>query len=131
MVAKSSLGINYTTVSFWIFQCWFLLINIDEWNLNNISSKAIEMLRDPDWVSKITHLDQDVLNVLLNGKVKFISEKYNTRYSINYELKDKVDNPVNDDTVFIHYVGPTKPGMSGLTIRCHVVFDRQSSFSVE
>lgn len=31
------------------------------------------MLRDPDWVSKITHLDQDVLNVLLNGKVKFIS----------------------------------------------------------
>ncbi|MGC6761959.1 glycosyltransferase, partial [Escherichia coli] len=58
---------------------------------------------------KITHLDQDVLNVLLNGKVKFISEKYNTRYSINYELKDKVDNPVNDDTVVIHYVGPTKP----------------------
>ena len=50
-----------------------------------------------------------LLNVLLNGKVKFISEKYNTRYSINYELKDKVDNPVNDDTVFIHYVGPTKP----------------------
>ncbi|MFP1557745.1 glycosyltransferase [Escherichia coli] len=35
--------------------------------------------------------------------------EYNTRYSINYELKDKVDNPVNDDTVFIHYVGPTKP----------------------
>ncbi|EEV4415702.1 lipopolysaccharide 1,3-galactosyltransferase, partial [Escherichia coli] len=91
------------------FNAGFLLINIDEWNLNNISSKAIEMLRDPDWVSKITHLDQDVLNVLLNGKVKFISEKYNTRYSINYELKDKVDNPVNDDTVFIHYVGPTKP----------------------
>ena len=91
------------------FNAGFLLINIDEWNLNNISSKAIEMLRDPDWVSKITHLDQDVLNVLLNGKVKFISGKYNTRYSINYELKDKVDNPVNDDTVFIHYVGPTKP----------------------
>ncbi|WP_349254600.1 glycosyltransferase [Escherichia coli] len=58
-------------------------------------------------------------------------EKYNTRYSINYELKDKVDNPVNDDTVFIHYVGPTKPrGMSGLTIRCHVVLTA-SSFSVE
>ncbi len=89
------------------------------------------MLRDPDWVSKITHLDQDVLNVLLNGKVKFISEKYNTRYSINYELKDKVDNPVNDDTVFIHYVDLQNLGMSGLTIRCHVVFDRQSSFSVE
>ncbi|WP_213716145.1 lipopolysaccharide 3-alpha-galactosyltransferase [Cedecea lapagei] len=91
------------------FNAGFLLININEWNINNISYKAIEMLRDPQWVEKITHLDQDVLNVLLVGKVKFIEGKYNTRFSINYELKDNVVNPVNDETVFIHYVGPTKP----------------------
>lgn len=91
------------------FNAGFLLININAWNENNISSKAIEMLRDPVWVEKITHLDQDVLNVLLVGKVNFINGKYNTRFSINYELKDNVVNPVNDETVFIHYVGPTKP----------------------
>lgn len=91
------------------FNAGFLLINVNEWNANNISAKAIEMLRDPAWVEKITHLDQDVLNVLLVGRVNFINGKYNTRFSINYELKDNVVNPVNDETVFIHYVGPTKP----------------------
>ncbi|MDN8600817.1 lipopolysaccharide 3-alpha-galactosyltransferase [Citrobacter sp. S2-9] len=91
------------------FNAGFLLININEWQKNDISVKAIEMLRIPEWVAKITHLDQDVLNVLLVGKVNFIDGKYNTRFSINYELKDKVINPVNDETVFIHYVGPTKP----------------------
>lgn len=91
------------------FNAGFLLININEWQKNDISVKAIEMLRVPEWVAKITHLDQDVLNILLVGKVNFIDGKYNTRFSINYELKDKVVNPVNNDTVFIHYVGPTKP----------------------
>lgn len=91
------------------FNAGFLLININEWQKNDISTRAIEMLRIPEWVEKITHLDQDVLNVLLAGKVNFIDGKYNTRFSINYELKDDVVNPVNDNTVFIHYVGPTKP----------------------
>ncbi|WET40760.1 lipopolysaccharide 3-alpha-galactosyltransferase [Citrobacter enshiensis] len=91
------------------FNAGFLLININEWQKSDISVKAIEMLRIPEWVAKITHLDQDVLNVLLVSKVNFIDGKYNTRFSINYELKDKVINPVNDETVFIHYVGPTKP----------------------
>lgn len=91
------------------FNAGFLLININAWHSNNISSRAIEMLRIPEWVERITHLDQDVLNVLLAGKVTFINGKYNTRFSINYELKDKVVNPVNNETVFIHYVGPTKP----------------------
>lgn len=91
------------------FNAGFLLININEWHNNNISNRAIEMLRIPEWVEKITHLDQDVLNILLAGKVNFISDKFNTRFSINYELKENVANPVNQDTVFIHYVGPTKP----------------------
>ena len=91
------------------FNAGFLLININEWNRNDISAKAIDMLRIPEWVEKITHLDQDVLNVLLAGKCRFINGKFNTRFSINYELKDDVINPVNDETVFIHYVGPTKP----------------------
>lgn len=92
------------------FNAGFLLINIPLWAANSISQKAIEMLRSPEIASKITHLDQDVLNMLLVGKVKFIDRKFNTQYSINYELKNIVGlNPVNEDTVFIHYIGPTKP----------------------
>ncbi|WLI78143.1 lipopolysaccharide 3-alpha-galactosyltransferase [Kosakonia sp. H02] len=91
------------------FNAGFLLINIPCWMENNISHNAIEMLRDPIVVSKITHLDQDVLNMLLVGKAKFIDKKFNTQYSINYELKMSAINPVTENTVFIHYIGPTKP----------------------
>nr|WP_318383578.1 lipopolysaccharide 3-alpha-galactosyltransferase [uncultured Enterobacter sp.] len=91
------------------FNAGFLLINIPGWTQENISTKAIDMLRDPEVVSKITHLDQDVLNILLVDKSRFVDKKFNTQYSINYELKKNVINPINDDTVFIHYIGPTKP----------------------
>jgi Lipopolysaccharide biosynthesis proteins, LPS:glycosyltransferases len=91
------------------FNAGFLLINIPAWNAAEISKKAIDMLRDPDVVCKITHLDQDVLNMLLVGAVRFIDFKYNTQYSLNYELKPSVVRPVNAETVFIHYIGPTKP----------------------
>ncbi|MDF3826810.1 MULTISPECIES: lipopolysaccharide 3-alpha-galactosyltransferase [unclassified Pseudocitrobacter] len=91
------------------FNAGFLLINIAAWNAEEISKKAIEMLRDPEVTSKITHLDQDVLNMLLVGKARFIDPKFNTQYSLNYELKKSVVRPVNDKTVFIHYIGPTKP----------------------
>lgn len=91
------------------FNAGFLLINLPRWSAEDISRKAIEMLRDPEVVQRITHLDQDVLNMLLVGKARFVSKKFNTQFSINYELKDGVINPVNEDTVFIHYIGPTKP----------------------
>ena len=91
------------------FNAGFLLINIPAWTENEISRNAIEMLRDPGIVSKITHLDQDVLNMLLVDKTIFIDKKFNTQYSINYELKENIINPINNNTVFIHYIGPTKP----------------------
>ena len=91
------------------FNAGFLLINIPLWAKEGISVNAINMLRDPAVVSKITHLDQDVLNMLLVGKTRFVDKKFNTQFSINYELKAQAVNPVNDATVFIHYIGPTKP----------------------
>ncbi len=91
------------------FNAGFLLINIPRWNDARISLRAIEMLNDPEIVARITHLDQDVLNILLAGKVRFIDSVFNTRYSINYELKDNFKHPVTDKTVLIHYIGPTKP----------------------
>ncbi len=42
MVAESSLGINYTTISSGYFNAGFLLINIDEWNLNTFRQKLLK-----------------------------------------------------------------------------------------
>lgn len=91
------------------FNAGFLMINIPNWALDDISRKAIEMLRDPDVLKRITHLDQDVLNILLVHKTRFLDKKYNTQFSLNYELKHDVINPVNENSVFIHFIGPTKP----------------------
>ncbi|EEE1545313.1 lipopolysaccharide 3-alpha-galactosyltransferase, partial [Salmonella enterica] len=85
------------------FNAGFILINIPLWTAENISKKAIEMLKDPEVVQRITHLDQDVLNILLVNKARFVDKKFNTQFSLNYELKDSVINPVDADTVFIHY----------------------------
>lgn len=92
----------------------------------NISKKAIEMLKDPEVVQRITHLDQDVLNILLVNKARFVDKNFNTQFSLNYELKDSVINPVNADTVFVHYIGPTKPWHSWGAILCHNIFYRLS-----
>ena len=42
-------------------------------------------------------------------KLVYADIKYNTQFSLNYQLKESFKNPVTNDTVFIHYIGPTKP----------------------
>lgn len=91
------------------FNAGFLLINIPWWEKNKITRRAIKMLSEPSIIRKITHLDQDVLNILLVGNVRIFDRKFNTQYSINYELNHKHHNNINEDTIFIHYIGPTKP----------------------
>lgn len=51
--------------------------------------------------------------MLLADKLVYADIKYNTQFSLNYQLKESFKNPVTNDTVFIHYIGPTKPGMTG------------------
>ncbi len=47
--------------------------------------------------------------MLLADKLVYADIKYNTQFSLNYQLKESFKNPVTNDTVFIHYIGPTKP----------------------
>ncbi len=63
------------------------------------------MLNEPEIIKKITHPDQDVLNMLLADKLIFADIKYNTQFSLNYQLQSFI-NPVTNDTIFIHYIGP-------------------------
>ena len=91
------------------FNSGVLLINTLAWAQESVSAKAMSMLADKAIVSRLTYMDQDILNLILLGKVKFIDAKYNTQFSLNYELKKSFVCPINDETVLIHYVGPTKP----------------------
>lgn len=91
------------------FNSGVLLLNTAEWAKEFVSAKALALLSDNAVISKLTYMDQDILNMILWDKVKFINGNYNTQFSINYELKEGFLNPVNENTIFIHYVGPTKP----------------------
>lgn len=104
------------------FNSGFLLIQPPVWAANKISLRAIELLNDQKITKKITHFDQDVLNILLTDKIKFVDKKFNTQYSINYELKDITTNPVQDITVFVHYIGPTKPWHSWANYMVSTIF---------
>lgn len=103
------LGEDKLTKSY--FNAGFLLMNLDKWHEFNINGKALELLSDTNKSKKFTHLDQDVLNLLLLDKVKYLDKKYNQQVSINYELKYKNStySPHLDQAILIHYIGPTKP----------------------
>ena len=92
------------------FNAGFLVLNLVNWAAFNISTKAMELLSQDEIKAKLSYLDQDILNMLLTGKVIYLDRKFNTQYSINYELqKGKKENPITPKTVLIHYIGPTKP----------------------
>ncbi|EJD6539030.1 MULTISPECIES: glycosyltransferase [Providencia] len=91
------------------FNSGVMLINIKKWHSDDITSKTIGLLSDKDAKSKFSYYDQDALNIALAGKVLFLDKKYNTQFSINYELKKNTINPVTQETIFIHYIGATKP----------------------
>ncbi|EOX9113474.1 MULTISPECIES: lipopolysaccharide 3-alpha-galactosyltransferase [Providencia] len=92
------------------FNAGFLVLNLVNWSKFDISTKAMDLLSQDVVKAKLSYLDQDILNMLLTGKVIYLDGKYNTQYSINYELqKGKKENPITSETVLIHYIGPTKP----------------------
>ncbi|AVT56865.1 lipopolysaccharide 3-alpha-galactosyltransferase [Pectobacterium versatile] len=95
------------------FNSGVLLIEINNWHQASVTENSMRFLIDPEMKKVITHPDQDVLNILLAGKANQLGYKYNTQFSINYELKysngESAPTPISTETVFIHYIGPTKP----------------------
>lgn len=86
-----------------------MLINIAEWNEENISIKALKKSRED---IKYLYPDQDILNILLQNKEKFVDNKYQYQYSMSY-LMDHSDKPslekCPEDITILHYTGASKP----------------------
>ncbi|GKW41733.1 lipopolysaccharide 3-alpha-galactosyltransferase [Pectobacterium parvum] len=110
---KRALTLETPNIAKGYFNSGVILINLENWEAEYITKKAIGMLSNKKTTKKITYPDQDVLNILLSENIIFIKKIYNTQYSINYELKtskkNQYPNPITNETIFIHYIGPTKP----------------------
>lgn len=106
---KRADSLGFQSISKGYFNSGVMYINLQEWKVKNITSKSMALLMDDNISNRLIYPDQDVLNILLTDGVLFISAIFNTQFSLNYELKQNVNFPVKQNTVFIHYVGPTKP----------------------
>ena len=95
------------------FGAGVLLINVDYWRKNNIQQKTLDFVFKNKEIC-VWH-DQDALNKILNGTVKFCHIKYNVYEHLyenennylalfNKEIKEAVENPV-----IIHFCSGRKP----------------------
>lgn len=105
------------------FNAGMLLINLEYWRKNNISQKALSFIaKNPE---KCILNDQDALNYILHGTIKFINAKYNVITDIfklpledhlcEKSLFDKMFQEVSNPCI-IHYAGGVKPWMYEYTI---------------
>lgn len=83
------------------FNSGVMLINIPKWNTANVSEEAVKvLLESPD---RYFFLDQDALNIVLDGKIITLLSAYNL---IIIGQKSPVIPP---DTIFLHCAGTPKP----------------------
>lgn len=101
------------------FNAGFLYINLDEWEKHGLTEKAISLLSDPIKGKNLKYQDQDVLNLFFLKRTIILPRKFNCIYSIKSELKDKTHQKykeiITEESIFIHYVGATKPWHSWST----------------
>ncbi|MEH2922765.1 glycosyltransferase family 8 protein [Samsonia erythrinae] len=92
------------------FNSGVMLVNLKNWNLKKLTYKVISFILKN---KNLKYPDQDALNILLINENYILPRKFNCIYSIKSELKDKTHQDykeiINDESVFIHYVGTTKP----------------------
>lgn len=93
------------------FNAGVMLVNTEKWNEYDISNHAVE-LRLSEQMKQAFFLDQDVLNILLDEKVKYVDKRFNRLYGFKSE-----NDAVPDDTVIIHYAGRQKPWSDWVSYR--------------
>lgn len=80
------------------FNAGMMLMNLHQWREHSLADKVFGALNEKDW----EYNDQDALNLVLNGHVRFVSADYNTQtYAFSH---GQIASPV-----IIHFTGYEKP----------------------
>ncbi|MCA6963382.1 glycosyltransferase family 8 protein [Pectobacterium odoriferum] len=92
------------------FNSGVMFTNLKNWKNEELTKNTFFFIKENP---SLKYPDQDALNILLQDKTIILPRKFNCIYSIKSELKDKTHQAykkiINDESVFIHYVGTTKP----------------------
>jgi len=90
------------------FNSGVLLINTEKWIENDITARTLHVLSHRR--GGLRFPDQDVLNIVLDGRARYIEPKWNLLYGLIGDLENGVTHmkPL-DDPRFIHFAGAVKP----------------------
>jgi len=84
------------------FNSGVMLIAVEKWNEADLSSQVLHVLSENK--GKFSLVDQDALNIVLDGKVVPLSPVWNQVYDLGQMTHDPIPG-----TVFLHYTGSVKP----------------------
>jgi UDP-glucose:(glucosyl)LPS alpha-1,3-glucosyltransferase len=88
------------------FNSGVMYINTKSWVIHDVQNKALTALTNQSFIFP----DQDALNMVLDGKVRYIDKRWNYRYHLvtflsRGESRLQIDTP----HVLMHFTGPVKP----------------------
>ena len=95
------------------FNSGVLLMNLDYWRNNHVADKLVLWIENFD--GRLMCPDQDALNVVLEGKVKFLDYKYNYQQGFYGDLmwlradKWPAIKEARENPVVVHYTSGEKP----------------------
>lgn len=80
------------------FNAGMLVINIEKWNEYNVFEKVFKVIQNEP--KKFRYLDQDALNLILTGQIKYLDIKFNCI---------DINNINEKDIILLHFAAHPKP----------------------
>jgi lipopolysaccharide biosynthesis glycosyltransferase len=85
-----------------------IFINIEKWIAEDITARTLDTLLDSK--KELRFNDQDALNIVLNGRARYLSPRWNYLYDLIHDLNvNKSAMRTVGKAVFIHFAGAVKP----------------------
>jgi UDP-glucose:(glucosyl)LPS alpha-1,3-glucosyltransferase len=90
------------------FNAGVMLINIAPWLAAGATAQAVDTLANSTLDLRFN--DQDALNIVLNGRARYVDQRYNTLYDLIHDLQVN-STALRDlhDAVLVHFAGSVKP----------------------
>lgn len=90
------------------FNAGVMLINVAPWLAAGATAQAVDTLANSTLDLRFN--DQDALNIVLNGRARYVGQRYNTLYDLIHDLQVN-STALRDlgDAVLVHFAGSVKP----------------------
>lgn len=90
------------------FNAGVMLINVAPWLAAGATAQAVDTLANSTLDLRFN--DQDALNIVLDGRARYIDQRYNTLYDLIHDLQvNRTALQALNDAVLVHFAGSVKP----------------------